>query len=78
MTFIEALEKLEPEQSKPDPQPAAVTAEDLKNIMNTFKESIEQSRESLRKEILEELKASNASGKDAKDNNNNPEKEEIK
>lgn len=77
MHFYEALEKVNPEPKAPDPAPAAgITADDLKNIMNSLKESIQLDREAIKKELLDELKqASNVS---SDTNDNNPEKEDNK
>lgn len=78
MHFYEALEKVNPEPSKPDPEPAAgITADDLKNIMNSLKESIQLDREAIKKELLDELKQASNVSSDTNDNNN-PEKEDNK
>lgn len=63
MHFYEALEKTQPKKaSEPaDPAPAGVTQQDLKDVMKAFQEALSSNNESMKKEIMEMIKNSNAS-----------------
>lgn len=63
MHFYEALEKTQPKKA-PEPAdsaPAGVTQQDLKDVMKAFQEALSSNNESMKKEIMEMIKNSNAS-----------------
>lgn len=63
MHFYEALEKTQPKKAPEpaDPAPAGVTQQDLKDVMKAFQEALSSNNESMKKEIMEMIKNSNAS-----------------
>lgn len=79
MHFYEALEKTQPKQEheEADPVPAGVTQQDLKDVIKAFQDALSSNNESMKKEIMEMIKNSNAS-EDVTDKPNNEESEENK
>lgn len=79
MHFYEALEKTQPKKApeSADPAPAGVTQQDLKDVIKAFQDALSSNNESVKKEIMEMIKNSNAS-EDVTDKPNNEESEENK
>ena len=78
MHFYEALEKTQPKKAPEpaDPAPAGVTQQDLKDVMKAFQDALSSNNESMKKEIMEMIKNSNAS-EDVNDNNVNQQEREV-